>query len=82
MIGGIVENPVAMKVKDMENEAYKRIEELKEIINRQNESQEKKCERINLLEDLKQRIESYEDEARNINEILEQYKNGKNKRLL
>lgn len=61
MIGGIVENPVIMKVKDMKEEAYKRIEELKKVINKQNETQEKKNEKINILEDLRKRIEVYKD---------------------
>ena len=60
MIGGFVTNPVAMKVKDMESEAYKRIEELKQIVNEQNTTQEKKDEKINILENLIKRIESYE----------------------
>lgn len=58
MIGGFVKNPVGMKVKDMKVEAYNRIKELEKIVNEQNETQEKKNERINILEDLRKRIES------------------------
>ncbi len=60
MIGGFVKNPVGMKVKDMKAEAYNRIEKLEKIVNEQNEIQEIKDERINILEDLRKRIESYE----------------------
>lgn len=60
MIGGFVKNPVGMKVKDMKVEAYNRIKELEKIVNEQNETQEKKNERINILEDLRKRIELYE----------------------
>lgn len=59
MIGGIVINPVNMRVKDMQNEAYKRIEELKKIVNKQEETQDKKKQRINILEDLKRKIEIF-----------------------
>ena len=58
MIGGFVKNPVGMKVKDMKVEAYNRIKELEKIVNEQNETQEKRNERINILEDLRKRIES------------------------
>ena len=60
MIGGFVKNPVGMKVKDMKAEAYNRIEELEKMVKEQNEIQEIKDERINILEDLRKRIESYE----------------------
>ena len=60
MIGGFVKNPVGMKVKDMKAEAYNRIEELEKIVNEQNETQEIKNERINILRDLRKRIEAYE----------------------
>ena len=60
MIGGFVKNPVGMKVKDMKAEAYNRIEELEKMVNEQNEIQEIKDERMNILEDLKKRIENYE----------------------
>ena len=60
MIGGFVKNPVGMKVKDMKAEAYNRIEKLEKIVNEQNEIQEIKDERINILEDLRKRIENYE----------------------
>ena len=60
MIGGFVKNPVGMKVKDMKAEAYNRIEKLEKIVNEQNETQEIKDERINILEDLRKRIENYE----------------------
>lgn len=60
MIGGFVKNPVGMKVKDMKAEAYNRIEELEKMVNEQNEIQEIKDERINILEDLRKRIENYE----------------------
>ena len=60
MIGGFVKNPVGMKVKDMKAEAYNRIEELEKIVNEQNEIQEIKDERTNILEDLRKRIEAYE----------------------
>lgn len=60
MIGGFVKNPVGMKIKDMKVEAYNRIKELKKIVDEQNETQEKKNERINILEDLRKRIELYE----------------------
>lgn len=59
MIGGIVINPVNMRVKDMQNEAYKRIEELKKIVSKQEETQDKKKQRINILEDLKRKIEIF-----------------------
>ena len=52
MIGGFVKNPVGMKVKDMKAEAYNRIEELEKMVNEQNEIQEIKDERINILEGL------------------------------
>ena len=58
MIGGFVKNPVGMKVKDMKVEAYNQIKELEKIVNEQNETQEKRNERINILEDLRKRIES------------------------
>lgn len=58
MIGGFVKNPVGMKVKDMKVEAYNRIKKLEKIVNEQNETQEKRNERINILEDLRKRIES------------------------
>ena len=60
MIGGFVKNPVGMKVKDMKAEAYNRIEELEKMVKEQNEIQEIKDERINILEDLRKRIENYE----------------------
>lgn len=60
MIGGFVKNPVGMKVKDMKAEAYNRIEELEKMVNEQNEIQEIKNERINILRDLRKRIEAYE----------------------
>ena len=67
MIGGIVINPVNMRVKDMQNEAYKRIEELKKIVNKQEETQDKKKQRINILEDLKRKIEIFvKDKQKNI----------------
>ena len=59
MIGGFVKNPVGMKVKDMKAETYNRIEELEKMVNEQNEIQEIKDERINILEDLRKRIEAY-----------------------
>ena len=44
----------------MKAEAYNRIEELEKIVNEQNETQEIKNERINILRDLRKRIEAYE----------------------
>lgn len=66
MIGGLVKNPVGMKVKDMKDEAYNRIEELKKIVNENNEIQNKKEEKLSVLEDLRKRIEFYEETIWNI----------------
>lgn len=67
MIGGFVKNPVAMNVKDMENEAYNRIQKLKEMVSEQNSTEEKKTEKIKILEDLRKRIELYEGDSWDIN---------------
>ena len=59
MIRGFVRNPVGLSVKDMEEEANKRIDKLEKIIIDQNETHEKQQKKINILEDLRKRIAEY-----------------------
>ena len=59
MIRGFVRNPVGLSVKDMEEEANKRIDKLEKIIIAQNETHEKQQKKINILEDLRKRIAEY-----------------------
>ena len=59
MVGGIVDNPIGMRVEDMKEEAYKRIEELKEMVYKQKDTQKSTKEKIEILEDLRNRIEAY-----------------------
>ncbi len=46
----------------MREEAYKRIDELKEVIANQNETEEKKKQRYDILDDLKKRIAKHNDD--------------------
>lgn len=59
MIRGFVRNPVGLSVKEMEEEANKRIDKLEKIIIDQNETHEKQQKKINILEDLRKRIAEY-----------------------
>lgn len=58
MVGGIVLNPVGPLTNDMKQEAYKRIEELKNIIEKREDKT--KEEKLKILEELKTKIEDYD----------------------
>ena len=60
-----------LKVEDMKEESYKRIEELKNVINGQKVEQKEKDRRIKILEDLKKRIEDFEGIKLDINDLIE-----------
>ncbi len=62
MLPGLVRNPTGMRVENMREEAYKRIDELKEVIANQNETEEKKKQRCDILDDLKKRIAKHNDD--------------------
>ncbi len=62
MLPGLVRNPTGMRVENMREEAYKRIDELKKIIANQNETEEKKKQRYDILDNLKERIAKYNDD--------------------
>ena len=75
MIGGfVIKNRVGLKVKDMKQEAYKRIEELKNVIMEQKVEQKEKDRRIQILEDLRKRIEDFEGIKLDINDLIENMK--------
>ena len=75
MIGGfVIKNRVGLKVKDMKDEAYKRIEELKNVIMEQKVEQKEKDRRIQILEDLRKRIEDFEGIKLDINDLIENMK--------
>ena len=75
MIGGfVIKNRVGLKVKDMKQEAYKRIEELRNVINGQKVEQKEKDRRIKILEDLKKRIEDFEGIKLDIDYLIENMK--------
>ena len=57
MVGGIVLNPVGPLTDDMKQEAYKRIEELKNIIEKREDKA--KEEKLKILEELKTKIENF-----------------------
>ena len=75
MIGGVIrKNRVGLKVKDMKEEAYKRIEELKNLVKEQKVGQKEKDRRIKILEDLKKRIEDFEGIKLDIDYLIENMK--------
>ena len=75
MVGGFVtKNRVVLKVEDMKEESYKRIEELKNVVIEQKVGQKEKDRRIKILEDLKKRIEDFEGIKLDINDLIENMK--------
>lgn len=58
MIGGFVRNPVGIVNEEVKQEAYKRIEKLKEIIISKNDKSQN--EKIQILDELREKIEKYQ----------------------
>lgn len=60
MVGGFVTNPVGIVNEEVKQEAYKRIEKLKEIIINKNDKKQE--EKLQVLDELKEKIEKYKFE--------------------